>query len=227
MYEEYNHIVRSEAATIAAIIYEHHDLQPELLIKLYDTISYTVTEDTEFIVRQRALQFWKNVINSHLSAQGMIDGAFPEVTFSKETRKIVILNNMEVKKRLVKILHQLSETGCLSALKMALEDSDREVRKVVKDIVNDFYDFLKKYEVNVIDLETPNSANALFQIHDLKENEVNCKFRGRNIIFPEIFLDYVTDYFKPNRNTSETSQQPLIAKILNEILCGDPHLGYS
>lgn len=187
-------------------------------------MSYSATEDSNPIVRKNALQFWKNVIQSQLTMQGMIDGAFPEVTFSKQSRKIVVLNDIEVRKRLVKVLQQLSEIGCLSAMKMVLEDSDSDVLEAAKIIVNDFYDLLKKYEVTILDVESVKASKTKdtnFEMDDILENEINFKGKGRNIFQPELFLDYIKDYFKPVPIPVETSQVSLIETILKEILASE------
>lgn len=157
--------------------------------------------------------------------QGMIDGAFPEVTFSKDSRKIVVLNDSEVRSRLNKVLYQLSETGCLFSLKSALEDCDREVRAIVKDIVSDFYDLLKRYEVDIADLESYSSKNLSEQCFDINivESEFNYKLKRQHVLLPGRFLDYVKDYFKSNQNTTEVSDTLLIETILQEILCQDPY----
>lgn len=69
--------------------------------------------DFHWEVKISALKFWKHVIKSHLSDQGVLDGHFPKVTFSKEHRKIVSLNETEIKRRLNKALDELMKQNCL------------------------------------------------------------------------------------------------------------------
>ena len=69
--------------------------------------------DLHWEVKINALEFWREFIDSHLSDQGMLDGHFPNVTFSKEHRKIVSLNENEIKQRLNKALDELSRQNCL------------------------------------------------------------------------------------------------------------------
>ena len=71
------------------------------------------TSDLHWEVRVNALYFWDNFIKSHLTDQGMLDGSFPNVTFSKEHRKIVQLNETEIKRRINKALDDLSKQNCL------------------------------------------------------------------------------------------------------------------
>nr|CAH7768175.1 unnamed protein product [Callosobruchus chinensis] len=146
-------IVRSEAATVVATIYEYQDVPESSLGNMYDVASHAATADLHWEVKAKALMFWSKVIEKHLTHQGMIDGTFPEVTFSKENRKIVTLNDAEVKKRLIKVLEQLSATGCLAVFAAALQDdSDLEVAKTALDLIKDFVAMLKKYKVTEQDL---------------------------------------------------------------------------
>lgn len=221
MYEELYDIIREEVATFIAIIYEQHDLPLEICLKFYDTMSYTVTEDVHPTSRKNALQFWKNVMHQQLSVEGMIDGVFPEFTFSKDSKRIVVLNQYQVKKRLIKVLHVLSETGCLSALKTALQDSDIEVCKTVKGIVTELYDLLKKNRVQLVDLKCHNATDCRIPVcseGDFLDANICSKYKGRDILSPELFLDYINEYLKPIGNQEEISGSDLTETVLREIL---------
>lgn len=83
----------------------------------------------------------------------MIDGVFPSVTFSKEHKKIVQLNEKEILLRLQKVLNELSMRGCLGVLLACLEDdSDLEVVKLAVFLVKKImahltkYNYLKEFE---------------------------------------------------------------------------------
>ncbi|KAJ8977091.1 hypothetical protein NQ317_003645 [Molorchus minor] len=142
-------IVRSEAATLIAIIFDHQCIPSSYLCNFYNVMTHAATADLHWEVKVKALRFWNEVITCHLVHQGYIDGTFPSITFSKEHRKIVTLNEPEVKKRLIKVLNQLSETGCLAVLVAALQDDcDVEVTKEATKITKDFIDLLKKYNVD-------------------------------------------------------------------------------
>lgn len=96
----------------------------------------------------RSLTFWEQVIKNQLQNQGMIDGAFPSVTFSKENRKIVTLTDGEIKKRLHKVLQHLSSIGCLGVLTSAIEDDcDMEVSKTAVEITQKLTRLLKMYHL--------------------------------------------------------------------------------
>jgi len=69
--------------------------------------------DLHWEVKVNALEFWEKVIERQMSDQGMIDGVFPSVTFSKENRKIVLLTENEIRLRLNKVLVELARIRCL------------------------------------------------------------------------------------------------------------------
>lgn len=73
--------------------------------------------DLHWEVKVNALEFWKSFIKSHLTDQGMLDGHFPTVTFSKQNKKIVSLDAIEIKERLNKALDELSQQQCLGVIK--------------------------------------------------------------------------------------------------------------
>lgn len=216
--QEYNCTVRSEVATLIAIIYEEHNLTPDVLVKFYDIMSYTIDKDSNPIVRKNCLQFWKNVIQRHLTMKGMIDGAFPEVTFSKEARKIVVLTDDEIKRRLAKVLHELSQNGCLSALTKFTEDCVTEVVTTANKILNEFYDLLKQYNMNILDLESHNTIHLedkLFELPKLMETN-ECILNGRQMLRPDLFFEYAQNF---NNHSFERPHNILLETILNEIIC--------
>lgn len=76
-------------------------------------MAYAAVSDLHWEVKVNALHFWEKVIEQQMSDQGMIDGIFPSVTFSKENRKIVLLTEKEIKLRLNKVLGELARIRCL------------------------------------------------------------------------------------------------------------------
>jgi len=80
-------------------------------------MSKTAMFDLHWEVKTNALTFWSHVIKFHLTNQGMLDDSFPNVTFSKENKKIVALNETEIKRRLNKALEKLAKQNCLGVCK--------------------------------------------------------------------------------------------------------------
>ncbi|KAL1488961.1 hypothetical protein ABEB36_014744 [Hypothenemus hampei] len=139
-------VVRKEATTLIHKIDKFQSWPSELTSRVYDVMTHATLADLYWEVKCNALDFWIHTINIHLSNQGMIDNTFPEITFSKEHRKIVTLNEVEVRKRLIKVLNQLSQIGCLYVLKCAcLDECDMEVSKKSSSATKMLVDLLKNY----------------------------------------------------------------------------------
>uniref|UniRef100_A0AAR5PC34 BRCA1-associated ATM activator 1 n=2 Tax=Dendroctonus ponderosae TaxID=77166 RepID=A0AAR5PC34_DENPD len=153
-------VVRKEAVLLISKIYKFQHFPEELLPRVYDVMTHAVTGDLHWEVKYNALDFWFDVFEVHLNNQGMIDRVFPAVTFSKEQRKIVTLNETEIRRRLIKALNQLSHTGCLYVLKTAfLDDCDVQVSKKAANAVSKMMKLLKMYHVpcDHIDMSEPPS----------------------------------------------------------------------
>lgn len=104
--------------------------------------------DFHWEVQLTALKYWKIVIQSLLNDQGMLDGTFPPVTFSRTSRKIVTLNEFEIQKRLLQVLDDLASMGCLTVLvKLLHEDMDVEIMETALSISQDFLNILSQYKV--------------------------------------------------------------------------------
>jgi hypothetical protein len=157
LFNETEGIVRVEAATFMCVAYENQQFPKDALEGVYETMIYSSTTDLHWEVKVRALGFWDQVIKNHLQNQGMIDGSFPNVTFSKEHRKIVTLTDSEIRKRLLKVLGQLSSIGCLGVLMSAIKDDcDMEVSKTAVKITQRLVELFKNYNVRS-DCSTPTS----------------------------------------------------------------------
>lgn len=142
-------ILRSQAADFITAVYEHAQLTEETkLNQVFVTMGLAVTNDLDWRVKTSVLKFWAKVIETYLSNQGMVDGSFPEVEFSKERRKIIILTNEEIQKRLLIVLDKLSLIGCLDVLSAIVEkDYDNKVRMVAIRILKNLKSLIKQYDV--------------------------------------------------------------------------------
>ncbi|XP_075145568.1 integrator complex assembly factor Brat1 [Haematobia irritans] len=139
-------IVRKEAIKALATIYEHRKIPSEYRETLYSTLVHCVISDLHWEVKVEALRFWELEFKKQFTDQGMIDGTFPTVTFSKEYKKIVTLNEKEIKLRIMKVFQKLSQRGCLGViLKCLKEDCDLEVLKTAVCLVHNLLEQLKKY----------------------------------------------------------------------------------
>lgn len=139
-------VVRKEAVSVVICIYENQKVQPNQLNAIYEALSNAAIHDLFWEVKVKAIEFWHCVIKRQFQYQGVIDGCFPSVTFSKEYKKIVTLTQKEITLRLTKVLVQLSSFGCLGVLLASLDDRDDVlvVKKSV-EVINSLTEFLDKY----------------------------------------------------------------------------------
>lgn len=142
-------VVRKEAVACIASIYYHQQIPPNCLDVIFSVLAHCAVNDFYWEVKMNALRFWKMVICRQFQHQGMIDGTFPAVTFSKEHKKIIVLNDKEIQLRLRKVLNELSLRGCLGILISCLQDGDLEVIRKTTAIVEKVMGYLNKY--NYID----------------------------------------------------------------------------
>lgn len=139
-------IVRKEAVLLVCEIYKNHKISNHQYDLLFPTLAHAAINDLYWEVKINALYFWQVVIMRQLKHNGVIDGAFPAVTFSKEQKKIVTLTQKEIMTRLNKILDELSTRGALGVLLECLKDDcDLEVVKVAGSIVTKVNKFLERY----------------------------------------------------------------------------------
>ncbi|GJQ72358.1 hypothetical protein Trydic_g3443 [Trypoxylus dichotomus] len=149
--EETEAIVRTEAACLVKCIYEYQTFPVEMMDDVYKTMVSAATTDLHWEVKMNALDFWCKVILNHLQNQGMIDGSFPDVTFSKEHKKIVTLTEQEIKYRLSKVLHQLSQCGCLGVFVAAIQDDcDLEVMKKAAEKIKKIARLFNMYNMDKV-----------------------------------------------------------------------------
>ncbi|XP_024883196.1 uncharacterized protein LOC112461955 [Temnothorax curvispinosus] len=142
-------IVRRETVTLIKELYVHQNWSKEVINSMLRAMCIAAVFDLHWEVKTNALSFWDHFVKSHLTDQGMLDNCFPNVTFSKEHRKIVALNETEIKRRLNKALDELARQSCLGVLLVTLkDDSDFEVCKVSAAIIGKLKTCLLKYKLD-------------------------------------------------------------------------------
>lgn len=142
-------IVRREAVNVIKELYVHQKWSNTIVNSMLRAMSMTAVFDLHWEVKTNALIFWDHFVKSHLTDQGMLDDCFPNVTFSKEHRKIVALNETEIKRRLNKALDELAKRNCLGVLLVTLkDDSDFEVCKASAAIISKLKSCLLKYKLD-------------------------------------------------------------------------------
>ncbi|KAG6452134.1 uncharacterized protein LOC115444825 [Manduca sexta] len=183
-------IVRKEACNVLCDLYQNHKLAPTFKQSLYDHMVSASLCDFHWEVQLSALTFWKIVYKSLLTDQGMLDGEFPPVTFSRESRKIVNLNAAEIQRRLVKILNELSTIGCLTVLvKLLHDDTELEIMEYAHSISNELYDMLQKHKVPDLIKYIPGDAATVEELI----SQIKDEFDWHNEEMPEVSSNAASD----------------------------------
>lgn len=141
------------------------------LLQIYEIVVAAAVCDLHWEVKAKAVEFWTDVIANCLHNQGMIDNAFPEMTFSMDSRKIIMLSETEIQKRLHKVLIELSQYGCLKVLMTAIQDDcDIDVVDKAVQVTKTFAELLKRYKIepNRGDCVASSSASADYEIEKQK-----------------------------------------------------------
>jgi len=176
---------------------------PQLCLDIvFSVLGHCAVNDFYWEVKVNSLDFWNHVICRQFTHQGMIDGTFPTVTFSKEHKKIITLTEKEIHLRLHKVLNELSLRGCLGILVACLQDCDLEViRKAIK-IVDKIMGYLNKY-------------GFMKYYQKIKKNEPNVG------AIPIIDINYA-DFRKPEvKKEVNTRNNADSYKTVNVSLCSD------
>lgn len=151
-------VVRREAVSCITAIYNYQTIPPGCFDIIFSVMAHCAVSDFHWEVRANALEFWALVIQRQFAHQGMINGTFPAVTFSKEHKKIITLNDKEIQLRLRKVLNELSVRGCLGVLMASLQDTELDVIKKTVVIIEKMTGYLNKY--NFIEEYNRISVNA-------------------------------------------------------------------
>ncbi|KAI9561883.1 hypothetical protein GHT06_012845 [Daphnia sinensis] len=162
---------------------------------LYRYMSSAALSDLDWEVKLQALDFWRCIIDETLTQQGMLDGAFPEVTFSKEKQKIVRLDTKEIRSRLQTALSELGSCGCLYVLLQLVDDCDAPVREKSIRLLHHLRDVLANYQA--LDLHvwqsslSPQVKTTTFTSHESLAMEHESVSKNSDLVIDEILS--VTD----------------------------------
>ncbi|XP_044758140.1 uncharacterized protein LOC123316242 [Coccinella septempunctata] len=159
-------IVRAQAATLLTTIFNYHDIETSVQKEIFTCMCSAAIDDLHWEVRLNCLSFWNDRVEQVLKHQGMVDGEFPKCTFSKETKKIVILTDVEIKRRIMRALDELSEMNCLTVLKQAIsDDCDLQISKKGLEVSKVLVDLIEKYNIAeniILDEKGPPSNDSCY-----------------------------------------------------------------
>ncbi|KAG0717891.1 hypothetical protein GWK47_053536 [Chionoecetes opilio] len=102
-------------------------------------------EDPDDEVRRAALEFIRTHVLWSLSKNGMVDGEFPSITFSKG--KIIKLDAEEVKSRVVSVLTWVCECGYLCVLLASRRDLVTSVAARAREVFCFLSDLVTRYHI--------------------------------------------------------------------------------
>lgn len=170
--------MRREALRTLAAIYEHRQIADCYMDTICSLLAHCVLSDLHWEVKLEALHFWELELNKQFTNQGMIDGTFPTVTFSKEHKKIVTLTEKEIHLRILKVFNSLSKRGFLDIILKCLHDEcDLEVIKAAVCMIHCLLQQLEKYNFESLvesmeKLPVPNNNNTTKQATSASTMEV-------------------------------------------------------
>lgn len=142
--------MRKEAANVLTEVFVNQTLTHTLSEMTYKAMSTAAMDDLHWEVQLAALRFWRHAIKFEFTNRGMIDGKFPSVTFSKEKRKIITLNDHEIEKILMSIMNELSSNGCLTVLHKCLnEEWNIDVMELAYSVIKDLVQILDCYKITL------------------------------------------------------------------------------
>ncbi|XP_073839437.1 uncharacterized protein [Musca autumnalis] len=217
LFNESEGIVRKEAIKVLAIIYDHRKIPPQYMNTLYSTLTHCLISDLHWEVKVEALRFWELELKKQFTNQGMIDGTFPTVTFSKEYKKIVTLNEKEIKLRIMKVFQELSQRGCLGVMVKCLQDDcDLEVLKTAVCLVHNLLEQLKKYNFESMVDELEKQPSQSSSNNDSKQNTPVSSPTSATIYSPD--LDKNQFDFSLNNNNNKFVITPSPATSMNSPL---------
>lgn len=102
-------------------------------------------EDPDNEVRLAALEFIRTHLLWCLSKNGMVDGEFPSITFSRG--KIIKLDTEEVKTRVVRVLNWVCRCGYLCVLLASRRDLVASVASMAREVFCFLSDLVTRYQI--------------------------------------------------------------------------------
>ncbi|XP_050302002.1 uncharacterized protein LOC126740128 isoform X2 [Anthonomus grandis grandis] len=142
-------VIIREAITLITQIYKSEWNTKEDKSKMHNVMVKVALREKTQDVQEQTVTFWEHVTVKHLEKQGMADGEFPSVIFSKEHKKIIRMDDKEIRKRLFQALDAMSKSGCFGIFQHYLqaEGVPKSVYSTTTGIVVKLLRLLKQYEV--------------------------------------------------------------------------------
>lgn len=149
----------------------------------------------------------------------MTDDVFPAVIFSKEQRKIIRMDDKEIRKRLFQALDQMSRSGCLGVFQHVLQSDStpKQVQAATVAVVTKLLRLLQRYEVSLLRLKLKVAAFKLFQ--------VTPEFILFNQTYPNLWSITGSLVQSPTRMEEDENMKEIIEETLMEMINGGNSFG--
>lgn len=147
-------LIRRETVILLTVLYDQDIHDNVYFMNIYNSMKRTMMTEKNEQVKIAVMNFWMKVVDIILKKHGMMDGSFPEVTFSKELKRIITFNKQKIRSCLSKALTELSDTGCLATYVFVLKnETDDRVYQVAERHLDKLTDLLVKYKMSSRDLD--------------------------------------------------------------------------
>ncbi|XP_063618637.1 uncharacterized protein LOC134791519 [Cydia splendana] len=195
--------VRKEAANVLTHIYINRKVNQAFTTRVSKAMATAATGDPHWPVQIAALNFWTQMLKKQFTNRGMIDGRFPAVTFCKDKRKIIVLNDKEIHKQIEICMDNLSKTGCLAVMVKCLNSSNSEVMENAYKITKSIIEALDHYKfsgvpsiVNNANM-SPTPPTDMDEVQAKQATSTNTKEGEVSDLISEIFECLSTDSSTP------------------------------
>ncbi|XP_026728999.1 uncharacterized protein LOC113494749 isoform X3 [Trichoplusia ni] len=186
-------MVRREAVLALTGIYINHKVSPNFQKSLYEGMIIAALDDFHSEVQKAALYFWYHVVQTNLSLRGMREGKFPSVTFSKEKKKILTLDEQEIARQLTSILNDLSSSGCLTVLLESMNEvNDVTVMKSAHCLSKHLVEILDQYKFQkVVDGGTTPPSKDIKSTEYIQDMSMDLGYEGSTEEFRKKVIDEI------------------------------------
>ncbi|KAF7287892.1 hypothetical protein GWI33_000239 [Rhynchophorus ferrugineus] len=208
---EQDPFVLKQAVILTQKMYKNNDILPAEIAKIYTYLSDLALKENQE-VQDYAVEFWEQVLRNQLEKQGMIDDEFPPVIFSKEQKKIVKLDDKEIRKRLFKALDCMSNAGCFNVFQTILENEEapKKVYRIVVKIVTKLLNLLQQYEVTPEFILFNQTYPNLWSIQSMIPSPLNPMEgdEGMQELIEDSVMEMIneSEYFNNNKISSPSSE---------------------
>lgn len=135
---------------VSELVTRIHDVEiiEDLSPDFYDVMAHLIFQNTNGRLKIKVLEYWQKIIDVTLKCEGMVDGKFPEATFSKQLKRIIHFDRPEIRKRVYSALNKLSDNGCLAVFVHVIKkETNVKICETALECFGGLINLLKKYDI--------------------------------------------------------------------------------